>query len=88
MNILHEKPNKLLKRHEVKIQLQQASPPSHAQALELVATHFKVAPEHVAVKKIRSHYGSHHVTVEAFVYDSADHKKSIEPRVKEKKAKS
>ncbi len=86
MNILNEHINKLLKRREIVLNLEQVSPPTHVHVLELVASHFKVAPEQVAVKKIGSHYGSHHFTIEAFVYDSPELKRQIEPRVKEKKA--
>lgn len=86
MNITHEHMNKLLNRREVVIKLEQTSPPTHAHVSEMVATHFKTTPEQVAVKSIGSHYGSHHFTVNAFVYDSAESKKNIEPRIKEKKA--
>ncbi|MEK6824564.1 MAG: hypothetical protein AABY02_01800 [Nanoarchaeota archaeon] len=86
MNILNEHMNKLLKRREIVLNLEQTSSPAHAHVLELVASHFKVAPEQVAVKKIGSHYGSHHFTIEAFVYDSPELKQQIEPRVKAKKA--
>ena len=86
MNITHEHMNKLLKRREVTIKLDQTSPPTHAHVLETVAAHFKAAQEHVAIKSIGSHYGAHHFTVNAFVYDSEEAKKHTEPRIKEKKA--
>lgn len=85
MKLTHSNANALMKRREVVITLEHASNPGFAHATTLIAQHFKVGEEHVVVRAIRGHFGSHVYLIEAFVYDSAEARSEIEPKAKEKK---
>ena len=45
----------------------------------------KFDADKVAVRPVKSHFGSNEFVVEAFVYDTAKDREMIEPKVKPKK---
>ena len=85
MKTLHDVTNKLLKRREVMYELQNHGNPGVAAVMKDLVAHFKAQEDQIAVKKIASEYGENRFVVTAFIYDSAEAKKKIEPKVKVKK---
>jgi len=85
MKTMKDMYNKLLQRREVSLTMEFDKNPGLQVSLEKVAGHFKVSPEVVAVKRLTNSFGNNNFLIEAFVYDSVDAKKAIEPKVKPKK---
>lgn len=87
MNIVTQTKNKLLKRDEITASLVEQSNPGFAKARTLLAEALKVAEERIALRAVRSHFGSNEFTIEAYVYDSVADKERIEPKPKAPKKK-
>lgn len=85
MKVLKDFKNNLLKRKEIRFEMDAASNPGIAAISKLVAEHFKTDEKHVAVKKIGSEFGESRFVVDAFIYDSHEGKMKIEPKAKVKK---
>lgn len=81
----HTVNNKMLGRKEVVAEMKHASTPSMTEAQQHIAQETGVAPELVVVKSIRNQYGSRTFHVEAFAYDSPEHKTKFERAPKAKK---
>ncbi len=88
MEIMNEIRNELLKRTEVQFVIQSDSNPGFENSKKAVAEKFRVSEDNIAVKFVKSNFGTHDFFVEAFVYDSPKDKERIEQKKKEKKAKA
>ena len=88
MKIISEKNNSLLHRKEILFLKDFASNPGFEKAKEFVAEHYKVNPDCVVILAIRGGFGSSSFSIEARVYDTHEHKNSIEPKLKVKKEAS
>ncbi len=77
--------NNLLKRREVELVVHSESNPGYENAKKAIAEKLKADENLVIVKAVRGKFGSNDFFIEAFVYDSEDAKKKIEPVKKEKK---
>ena len=76
-----------MNRREVNVSLEHEFNPGFEKVSEMLAEKFKVERDAIAVKKLKSHFGSNKFLVEALIYDSLAHKESIEPKPKAKKPK-
>ena len=85
MKVMKDIHNKLLQRREISLNMEFEKNPGLQVALEKVASHFKVSSDVIAVKRLTNSFGNNDFLIEAFVYDSVDAKKMIEPKVKLKK---
>jgi len=85
MKINKEFQNTLLKRKEIEFVLEENGNPGFEKVIKLVADKYKVKADTIAIKFIKGRFGRNEFYVEAFIYDSANDKLSIEPKIKEKK---
>jgi ribosomal protein S24E len=85
MEIHSDTKNTLLKRREVKGAIQAETNPGFEQVKQALAKVSKSDAENIAIKYLKNNYGSDEFLVEAFIYDSKEHKDSIEPKPKAKK---
>ncbi|PIN93793.1 30S ribosomal protein S24e [Candidatus Pacearchaeota archaeon CG10_big_fil_rev_8_21_14_0_10_31_24] len=85
MKITKEFQNKLLKRKEVEFVIEEKGNPGFEKVRKLVSDKFKAGEDTIAIKYIKSKFGSNDFFIEAFIYDSANDKLNIEPKIKEKK---
>ncbi len=85
MKIIKEINNVLLHRKEVLVLKDFESNPGIAKTTEFVADHYKVSPDCIVIIAIRGGFGSSSFSIEARVYDSLEHKNSIEPKPRVKK---
>ncbi len=86
MKSMSEINNKLLERKEVIVEMEAGSTLSNSEVAAKLAEKYKVNQEVIAVKKVKGSFGSHNMTVEAFIYVSKEAKDLIEPKPKAKKA--
>lgn len=86
MEIIKEFRNDLLKRGELKIVAKAEKNPGFAEATKIIANHFKVKEDVVAIKEIKSKFGRDTFLIDAFVYDSFQDLQRIEPKKKQKKS--
>ena len=82
MNIIRKTKNKLLKRDEITAQIVEESNPGFGKARSLLAAELKISEEHIALKAVRSKFGSNEFTIIAYVYETPEDKQSIEPKIK------
>ncbi len=85
MKIVKEIHNVLLHRKEVLILKDFESNPGIVKATEFVAEHYKVSLDCIVILAIRGGFGSSSFSIEARVYDSLEHKNSVEPKPRIKK---
>ena len=86
MKTISENKNMLLKRNEVLVVVPSASNPGMATASKMLAEHFKVTEDLIAIKSLESNFGKNEFNISALIYSSLESKNSIEPRIKVKKA--
>jgi ribosomal protein S24E len=86
MNTIKDFKNDLLNRREVKLVVTAGKNPGLAEAVKMIAEHFKSKEEVIVVKTLKSKFGRDSFLVDAFIYDSAADKTRVEPRKKEKKS--
>lgn len=86
MKTIKETRNELLKRKEFLVSFASDKNPGFEESKKTFSEKLKVAPENVVVRSVRSNFGSKEFVVEAFVYDNAKDKETIEPKAKPKKA--
>ncbi len=86
MNTILDNKNNLLKRREVKLVIESDSNPGYENSKKLIAKQFKTEEENIAVKNVKSKFGRKTFLIDAFIYDSAKDKESMEPKPKVKKA--
>jgi ribosomal protein S24E len=85
MKVIKDFKNDLLKRREVKIVMNAEKNPGFANALKMVAEHFKVGENVIAVKELKSKFGRDTFLVDASIYQNVKDKEMIEPKKKVKK---
>ena len=85
MKILRDFKNNLLKRKEIRAEMDAVSNPGLAAVSKLVAEHFKTDEKQIVVKRIGSEFGENRFVIDAFIYDSAEVKAKVEPKTKVKK---
>lgn len=85
MKAIKDLRNDLLNRREVKILIESSGNPGMVNAGKAIAEQFKSKEENIAVKNLKGKFGRDTFLVDAYIYDSADEKKRIEPKVKVKK---
>lgn len=77
--------NDLLKRREVKFLVESQGNPGLVNAGRIIAEEFKADESAVAVKAVKSKFGSNTFLIDAFIYETSGDKDKIEPKKKEKK---
>jgi len=77
--------NDLLKRREVKVVIESASNPGFAHASRVIAEEFKAKEDQIVIKEVKSKFGRNTFLIDAFIYQTPEDKKKIEPRAKVKK---
>ena len=82
MNIIKKTKNKLLKRDEITAQVVEESNPGFDKARSLLAAELKISEGHIALKAVRSKFGSNEFTIIAYVYETPEDKQDIEPKIK------
>ena len=82
MNIISDTKNELLRRREVRLDLEVAKTPSLAEVQQQVTDKLKVASDLIAIKSIKSGFGNSIFNIEAFVYTNAEDRKRFEPKQK------
>ncbi len=85
MDITKENRNDLLKRKEFEVVETAAATPNYIKAKEEIAHKFKVEADRIAIKGIKSSFGSNKFVIEFYIYDSLDDFKKLEVRNRKKK---
>jgi len=85
MNILKDIKNGLLKRREVKVVVDAEKNPGIASSVDMIAEKFKAVKDTIAIKNVKSKFGRSTFLIDAFIYDSVEDMKRIEPKAKIKK---
>ena len=85
MKIIKEIKNDLLKRKEIRFVVESEKNPGIEGSKKILIEKIKSPEENIAIKFVKSKFGSQEFLVEAFVYDSKEDKEKIEPKVKGKK---
>jgi len=78
--------NELLRRREVQFAFQSENNPGFDNSRKILAEKFSINEDNISIKFVRSNFGERSFLVEAFIYDSNEGKKKIEPKRKVKKA--
>ncbi len=81
--VVSEKENPLLRRKEVKFQIEHKKPgttPSRFEARSFIATKLKVKPDTVYVKRIETKTGTKTTVGHANIYDSVENAHRFEPQ--------
>ncbi len=84
MELVGDFRNDLLKRREVQFVLPSERNPGFEGSHKKLVEHLQVAPEHVVIKSVKNNFGLNEFLIEAFVYDSIEHKERFEPKAKVK----
>jgi len=85
MDITKDFKNNLLKRRELKLAIESPSNPGFENTKKTISEKFKTEVDNIAVKSLINNFGTNEFMIEAFIYDSKDHKDKIEPKIKPKK---
>jgi len=85
MKIISDKKNELLGRREILFAVEGKSNPGFAQAVSIAAKEFETDEGLIAIKSIKSSFGSNEFIIEAFAYNTSEGKMRSEPKPKEKK---
>ncbi len=85
METIRDFRNNLLKRKEVKVVFEAGSNPGFEESMKKVAQHFKADESKIALKNVKSKFGRNTFLIDAFIYDSAEDRERIEPKIKVKK---
>ena len=88
IKILEEIKNPLFKRKEVKLIISSLLTPNMEDSEKLISEKFSVPEENIQIKGINGKFGSNTFLISANVYSSKEDKEKIEPKQKEKKAKT
>ncbi len=74
--------NELLKRKEIEIVIERVSNPGFENSKRLIVEKFKAPAENIVIKNVKSEFGRREFVIDAFIYDSQDILKKIEPTKK------
>jgi len=85
MEVINDFKNKLLNRREVKTVLVGESNPGYEGATKALADKFKAKDDTIVVRRVLSQFGSDTFLLEAFIYDTLEHKERVEQKPKAKK---
>jgi len=91
MNVqkIQERKNALLSRREITgVITFTGATPSNNEVRKQLATKLSADEKLVVIKQVLTEYGDATAEISAVVYDSEDVKKTLEPKVKEKKKKA
>jgi len=86
MDIIKDFKNELLKRREVKLVVNAEKNPGFANAIKMIAEHFKADENLIVVKELKSKFGRDTFLIDALIYNSVKDKEEIEPKKKLKKS--
>ena len=78
--------NDLLNRREVTLGINHSNNPGFDECLRIVAEQFETPAENISVKNVKGNFGSGHFLIEAFIYDTKEHKERLEPKSKIKQS--
>ena len=81
MKYLRNFDNLLLNRKEIEFEMESLSNPGYGKCKSYIATNLKVPEEVIVIKNVLGKFGSHIFTVHAFVYNSVETLKMVEPIV-------
>jgi ribosomal protein S24E len=84
METIENKENSLLNRREVKVIAEADKNPSFLEAVNIIASEFKVNGENIAIKIIKGKFGRNTFLISDFIYNSKEEKEKFE-KVKGKK---
>jgi ribosomal protein S24E len=85
INIIEEKENKVLKRKEIKAEINAQKVPNREEISELIAKKFSVEKQAVVIENINGKFGSSVFLIYAKIYSSIQDKEKIEPKSKKDK---
>ena len=85
MKIIKEIKNDLLKRKEIQFVIEAEKNPGLDGSKRILVDRMKTSEDNVAVKFVKSKFGTNEFLIEAFIYGSKQDKERIEPKQKEKK---
>jgi len=85
MKVIDDFRNDLLSRREIKAVVSSSGNPGFAEAGKMVSESLKAVEENIVVRNVLSKFGRDSFLIDAYVYDSEEHKNKIEPKKKEKK---
>ena len=86
INITSKKEEPLLSRALIKANIEfEKATPSYPEVIGLLAAHVKTDEKLIAIRHIYNLFGSKKAEVIAYIYSDENKKRSIEPKVKEKK---
>ena len=85
MKVIDNFRNDLLSRREIKAVVSSNGNPGFAEAGKMVSKNLKVVEENIVVRNVLSKFGRDNFLIDAYVYDSEEHKNKIEPKKKERK---
>lgn len=85
MEIIQDIKNDILNRREVKIVIPAEKTVSYTEAAKLIADHFKVHEDHLAVLGVKGKFGRKTFLIEANIYRSKEAKEKTERKPKKKK---
>ena len=85
MNIIKDFKNDLLKRRELIVEIEAEQNPGIEYSKEEIVKRFKADKNLVIIKRVGSSFGSNKFKIESFIYDSAEIRDKVEPKIKEKK---
>jgi ribosomal protein S24E len=86
MKVISDNQNDLFKRREVKLVVESSGNPGFASALKIVADHFKVNADHIALHNVKGKFGRDTFLIDASIYHSKEAKEKTEPKPKVKNA--
>lgn len=88
MEIKRDFKNSLLGRREIIVVVEAEKNPGIEAVKEMITGELKVDKELVVVKKLEGHYGKSVFDVEAFIYNTKDEMKMVEPKSKKKEGEA
>ncbi|EFK95393.1 30S ribosomal protein S24e [sediment metagenome] len=85
LTITNKKENKILQRTEIQAKISfTGATPSNKQVQEEIAKKLNAGIDLVVTKQILTTFGNTQAEVKAYVYNTIDQMKKIEPKIKEK----
>lgn len=89
MKVQKDAKNELMKRREVSLVVESEKNPSYAEALKIIADHFKANEEAVMVEKVGGKFGKSTFLINASIYDNKELKdESFKRLTKQPKVKA
>lgn len=87
MKIINQNKNELFSREEIEIEMESLVSPSREEVYTKLSEEIKSSSkENTIIKSIKGRFGSRKFKITAYIYNTPEDKKSMEPKKKEKKA--